>query len=72
VLIGERPFEDGDIAEREEGLGPGRGGIPGKDPDGILLVGDEIADDGYPLSPCAAYDEDGGCGMRRHRFDSRG
>jgi hypothetical protein len=72
VLVGERSFEDGDVAEREEGLGPGGGGIPGEDPDGVLLVGDEIADDGYPLSPCAAYDEDGGGGMRRHRFDSRG
>jgi hypothetical protein len=33
VLIGESPFEDGDVAERDKLLSPGRGGVPGEDLD---------------------------------------
>ncbi len=72
LLVGERPFEQGDVAEREESPGTRGCGIPGEDPDGILLVRDKSADNGYPLSPRAADDEDGGGGMRRHGYDSRG
>jgi len=58
VFVGERPFEHGDVAEREKGLGTGGSGIAGENSNGVLLVGDKSADDGYPLSPCAADDED--------------
>src|ERR1044072_7151476 len=32
VLVGERAFKEGDVAEREERLGSGRVGIAGEDP----------------------------------------
>jgi len=69
-FVGEGAFEEGDVAEFEEGLGSWGGGVAAEDSNGVLLVGDEGADDRDALGSCAADDEDigGGVGRRRCRL----
>ena len=65
-FVGEGTFEEGDVAEFEEGLGSWGGGVAAEDSNRIFLVGDEGADDRDALGSCAADDEDiGGCVGRR-------
>ena len=69
-FVGEGAFEEGDVAQFEEGLGPWGGGVATEDSNGVFLVGDEGADDGDALGAGAADDEDigGGVGGRCWRL----